>query len=228
MAYKDKRMKRNYCVYIHTNKINGKKYVGITKQDPIQRWEYGHGYKNCPKMWNAIKKYGWSGFTHEVVINNLTRGEAIAAEISLIKTHDTVNNGYNVSEGGDIPPVHNARPVQQIDYKSGKVLAEYDSVCEAARTLGINHDKIYAVLYGKQVRACGFTWCYSDTKYNNRRIKMGNSRAVVSEDDEGRIQEYYSISEAARQNKVTDVAIRTAIIHDRKSANKRWKYVDAD
>ena len=37
-----------YCVYIHTNKINNKKYVGQTihSDNPNLRWKNGSGYRN--------------------------------------------------------------------------------------------------------------------------------------------------------------------------------------
>ena len=35
-----------FTVYCHINKINGKKYVGITKQNPEIRWHSGNGYNN--------------------------------------------------------------------------------------------------------------------------------------------------------------------------------------
>lgn len=39
-------MKREYCVYVHTNEINGKKYVGMTSQVPERRWRTdGSGYR---------------------------------------------------------------------------------------------------------------------------------------------------------------------------------------
>lgn len=92
-----------YIVYIHTNKINDKKYVGITSQDPQKRWGYkGLGYKHCPKMWNAINKYGWENFDHEIFAANLTYEEAANMERILIKALQTTNDayGYNVDSGG--------------------------------------------------------------------------------------------------------------------------------
>ena len=50
----------NYCVYMHVNKINNKKYIGITKQKtPESRWgANGVNYKGSPHFYAAIKKYG--------------------------------------------------------------------------------------------------------------------------------------------------------------------------
>ena len=94
-------MERIYTVYSHTNKINGKKYIGLTKQKPEERWRHdGVGYKSQIKFWRAIEKYGWNNFEHEILFTNLTEQEASVIEILLIKEFDCINNGYNVSLGG--------------------------------------------------------------------------------------------------------------------------------
>lgn len=94
-----------YCVYVHTNKTNGKKYVGQTCQKPKRRWDNGNGYRRCTLFYRAIKKYGWDGFEHEVIAINLTKEEANNFEKLLIDKLDTTNpsNGYNSTSGGDSP-----------------------------------------------------------------------------------------------------------------------------
>lgn len=95
-------MKKEYCVYVHTNKINGKKYVGITSSKPIVRWANGNGYKTNKHFTFAIKKYGWNNFEHEILLSGLTREQACQWEQALIAQWDTTNpdKGYNIALGG--------------------------------------------------------------------------------------------------------------------------------
>lgn len=90
-----------YCVYIHTTPCN-KKYVGITRRNPIKRWKSGYGYLNNDYFFKAIKKYGWDNIKHEVLYTNLTKEEAEKKEIELISFFDTTNRekGYNHTFGG--------------------------------------------------------------------------------------------------------------------------------
>ena len=92
-----------YFVYCHTNKSNNKKYFGITKQKPKDRWDSGHGYRSNRYFWSAIKKYSWDGFEHEVLFENLTEQEAKDMEIKLISEYNTTNReiGYNITLGGE-------------------------------------------------------------------------------------------------------------------------------
>ena len=53
--------KRNYCLYRHRNKINGKVYIGITCRTTNHRWgRNGDGYKLQPIFYGGYKKI-WLG-----------------------------------------------------------------------------------------------------------------------------------------------------------------------
>lgn len=90
------KLDRTYSLYVHTNNINGKKYVGITKRNENDRWLNGKGYANI-EFGNAIEKYGWNNFTHDIVLTGLSREEARSMEKLYINKWNTNNKacGYN-------------------------------------------------------------------------------------------------------------------------------------
>lgn len=91
-------------VYVHTNKINGKKYVGVTsKENPNHRWQDGRGYKENSHFKQAINKYGWDSFEHTILFDGLTEREAKNKECEFIKLWNTQDRlfGYNMTAGGD-------------------------------------------------------------------------------------------------------------------------------
>lgn len=91
--------KNNYCVYVHANKMNGKRYVGVAK-NLKQRW--ASGYDSCPFFYKAIQKYGWDGFTHYVLFDGLSLEEADEIEREYIQKYKTQDRkyGYNILPGG--------------------------------------------------------------------------------------------------------------------------------
>ena len=92
-------MKNGYCVYCHTFP-NGKRYIGITN-NCNQRWKNGDGYKHQRKVYNAIMKYGWDNIRHEILVDGIPKENAQELEKKLIAEFDSIQNGYNVSVGGE-------------------------------------------------------------------------------------------------------------------------------
>ena len=103
-----------YCVYCHTNKENGKKYIGITKQTPERRWKNGNGYSS-QHFARAIQKYGWNNFEHTILMSNLTKDKACYYERFYIKKYETTlpENGYNETLGGDGGGMYNKHHTQE-------------------------------------------------------------------------------------------------------------------
>lgn len=99
-------MAGRYVLYEHRNKVNGKRYIGITN-NTTKRW-YGKGkhYKECHHFWAAIQKYGWDAFDHIVLIYDLSLKEASDLEIHFISKYRTCEKayGYNIMPGGASTP----------------------------------------------------------------------------------------------------------------------------
>ena len=99
-------MAGKFILYEHRNKLNGKRYIGITS-NKTKRW-YGKGkhYEGSPYFWAAIQKYGWDNFEHNILIFDLSLSEANALEIHYIKKYKTNDKsfGYNLESGGNNAP----------------------------------------------------------------------------------------------------------------------------
>lgn len=96
-------------VYLITNNINGKKYVGITNNYK-KRWSNECSYPLDPLkrqvIQEAIHKYGKENFTFKIIYNGLSIEEACEKEKILIQQYNSLigQHGYNVDKGGEYHP----------------------------------------------------------------------------------------------------------------------------
>lgn len=112
----------DYSVYKHTlpKEISGKDndmlYIGITMQDINKRWQNGLGYKHNLYFNNAIRKYGWKNFKHEILFSGLSKEEAEQKEVELIDYYKSNqrNYGYNITNGGECLGKHSEETKQKM------------------------------------------------------------------------------------------------------------------
>jgi group I intron endonuclease len=92
-------------IYLITNKINGKMYVGQTSQPFRKRWNRHKSpmnHRRSSYLFNAICKYGAENFNVETLAIVETKQEMDFYEKELIKFLDLRNpdKGYNLTDGG--------------------------------------------------------------------------------------------------------------------------------
>lgn len=197
-----------YSVYIHTNKANGMKYVGITSQNVETRWLNGYGYYKQPHFFNAIKKYGWCGFTHEVVASGLTLEEAGRLEAELIRKYDTTNNerGYNKSVGGECGAIGVEKTERQRTEASKrlKALWEDESFRESRRQKTIEINKRESVRE-KRSESNRTRIVSEETKRKMSENRRGKGTGPFTEEHKAKIKENH----AGGAEKVPVVCVET-------------------
>jgi len=221
---------KEWCVYMHTNKINNKKYIGISK-NPIQRWgTKGHRYKK-QNFGRAISKYGWDNFTHDILFSGLTEDEALNKEKELIMQYNTYNSkfGYNITKGGDLSGgcVSNQKKVYQYSL-DGKYIACYDSIALAES------------IYGKGISCCinnrsktsnGYQW-FDEYKGEFTQKQLSREEAIAHSQykevfqyslDGKFIRKYNSIKEVSEETGYERTGITKCMSGEQKTAhNYRW------
>lgn len=181
-------MDDKYTVYMHRHKDNGKVYIGCTKKTLAARFDNGNGYKRCSRFWDAICEDGFDAFEHVILHDGLTKDEAYEFEEKLIDAYDSMNPncGYNLRRGGlhNVPCPEVGRNIsrakmghevteetreklrqyhqKKVLQKSldGKPIRTYNSISEAARSVGAFKNNIWAVCVGRKPTCKNYKWEY--------------------------------------------------------------------
>ena len=86
-------------IYLLINRINGKMYVGQTKNLKRRIWQHKHGNQYIDK---AIQHYKWENFTLIILEECETKEQLNEREIFWIAFFNCKDpNGYNQTDGGD-------------------------------------------------------------------------------------------------------------------------------
>ena len=132
-------------IYLWTNKINGKQYVGQTIN--LEQREYQHIHMNVDTLIHkAITKYGENNFERVVLDVALNENELNEKEMYWINTLDTYKNGYNSTLGGKGISVetnkhHNfTNKYYAIQDVFGNFYGCFEGVCNTAKNLSYLSD----------------------------------------------------------------------------------------
>lgn len=226
-------------IYYIINDVTKKLYVGQTTRSLQERFS-GHCYTNsCKKLYNSIKCYGKEHFSiHPIKVFSCSSEELLKKQLNkweryYIKKWNTIEKGYNITEGGEGAMNPNRRKaVCQYDMK-GRFIKVFSSVLEASG--GSRHSHIPECCNGKRYCAYGFRWSWegetlpkvSKKQYSKNR----KGKAVLQYDKKGNfIAEYKSLKEAAlsvgvAENTISAVLSKYAEKQHRKTAGGYiWKW----
>lgn len=91
-------------IYKITNNINKKVYIGKTEGDVALRWHqhiYNMNNGVFYHLYNAMRKYGIQNFSFDVLESDVLSQNINDREQFYISQYDSLNNGYNMTIGGD-------------------------------------------------------------------------------------------------------------------------------
>lgn len=91
-----------YIVYLLTNRINDKKYVGVTNNYRKRMIQHKNS-KSDYLISRAIQKYGWDNFIAEILIETESLDAYTLLESEYIQKYQSNNpeTGYNMTAGGE-------------------------------------------------------------------------------------------------------------------------------
>lgn len=230
---------KTWKIYKHTNLINGKSYIGQTSaKNPNTRWAGGSGYsRRNPVFYNAIKKYGWENFSHEILIDNIqTLEEANKLEIELIaKYHTWIRdpecNGYNTTTGGSGRSHEQSEETKQkiSDSLKGRVfseehLAKINKTLKRKPIICIETGLIYESI-SEAARQTGIRRENIKTAINGKRLSAGGYHWAKVDDLETQ-KDLVELNGKCKAAKRKVICVETGEVYESITAAARWLQVN--
>ena len=212
-------------IYITTNHINGKQYIGQRKYDRSGKWKdyLGSGIV----LTRSIKKYGKENFSKEIVEECESKEKLNEREKYWISYYDAVDsdNFYNIASGGDGGRTcygathHASKKVYQYDL-DGIFIKEWDNAQRASEEYHITPSDISRVCRNEAQQTAGFQWSFH--KYPNLHKKakqyLGVKEIYQLDKNFAIIQKYKNIScidsDLFNRERVTNCCRFRAITHN--------------
>ena len=218
-------MKETGLIYCITNKINNKKYIGLTTRSlETRKSEYFYYYENelsNTPIFQSMKKYDIDNFEFSIIERDIPNEKLDEKEQFYIKKYNSfIPNGYNATHGGRIDGTRgmgksNVKSVYRIDPLTYDIIDSATSLSEMARKMDTYAIRISDVCRRKSFTAAGYIYRFTDDYSkseveNNHNKKFSNNHIPVRAfyiRGGGIIGEYNSIYEAHKALKISTGAI---------------------
>jgi hypothetical protein len=186
-------------------------------------------------LFSAIEKYGFEAFVVDEILDTaLTFEELNDKEAFYVKQFDSLNNGYNSTEGGDRktgyrPPsgkdCRHSKRICQISL-DGKLIKIWDGFGDIQRETGISKGSVANVCAGNKKTAGGFVWTYEEDYDPNKdygripKIKdggKGTKPVLLLDKNNNVLQEFYSVNHVGDVLDVSAQEVSRICNHRRKN-----------
>jgi group I intron endonuclease len=218
-------------VYLITNIVNGKQYVGQTVKSLKDRWKFHCSiHSGCLAMKSAINKYGKNNFIIEPIYVSSSLEELNKKEEEYVKQYNTlVPNVYNLMSGGDRPTMSEESKRKMSIAKKGrpawnKGLTKEDPRVASHVQYGSNngaygkshHNKPHSEQSKKKISNAkiGSVWSEETRKAMSKSKKRNKQKVPVICLETGKI--YEAISYAAKDLGINSGGICNAMSGGRK------------
>ena len=156
-----------HIVYLTTNLVNSKKYIGVHQTDDPETFD---GYLGCgiyaahriknpdTPFQKAVLKYGAESFRKETLFIFENRDEAYEKEHELVNIEwISRDDTYNVAIGGacSLTPLV---PIYQYAV-TGEYITTWESLTEAGNSFGVSGQNISRAATNKH-QSCGYLWSF--------------------------------------------------------------------
>ncbi len=188
-------------IYVITNTINNKKYVGLSK-DCHKRWHdhYSKSYNSTRQddlnkvLYQAMRKYGRENFSFQI-LEECSEEQLAEREKYWINKLDTYNKGYNETLGGEISGEKNIHLGE--NHGMAKLTTDEVIFCRKAYSEGKESRKIWEEYFKDKILYPGFQkmWHGKTWKHIMPEVFQNNPRPKqkVSNELKQQIKDMYNI-----------------------------------